>query len=89
MKVTAIISAALVAATASAQYTYNATQAFRPGQMDKYKCLTTDKFVSRLPACLKQCQLDAVAKDGCPRDDYACRCINSQVFSDVSLPVWL
>ncbi|KAH7128467.1 hypothetical protein B0J11DRAFT_578673 [Dendryphion nanum] len=71
---------------ASAQLTFNITQALAPGNFQKYRCLTTEMWNSRIPKCLHQCQIEASKKDCCAFDDFACRCANTQVFSDFIEP---
>jgi hypothetical protein len=36
-----------------------------------------------LPACLGQCETNANYKDGCQPDDFACHCVNYDVYSKV------
>ncbi|KAK3647499.1 hypothetical protein LTR56_007993 [Elasticomyces elasticus] len=82
MRFTAIIST-LVPAFASAALTYNITQALAPGEFGKYHCLTTAKWNAMIPACVRQCQIQANKGDGCAYDDFACHSVNYQVFSDI------
>ncbi|CAN9222641.1 unnamed protein product [Alternaria alternata] len=62
MRFTQIATLLSVAAAASAQYTFNITQAEKPGNMEKYKCLDNKKLSSWMPECLHKCQ-DAANKD--------------------------
>ncbi|KAF2120112.1 hypothetical protein BDV96DRAFT_485845 [Lophiotrema nucula] len=68
----------------TAQRTFNITSALAPGQWKKYRCLSEDKLIKRLPACLTDCQKNADRSDGCAIDDFACHCINYNVYSDLS-----
>ena len=38
------------------------------------------------PECLRQCQRDANAADGCAYNDFACHCANYDVYSPVNPP---
>ncbi|KAF1968887.1 hypothetical protein BU23DRAFT_478936 [Bimuria novae-zelandiae CBS 107.79] len=71
-----------------AQRTYNVTSALAPGQLEKYSCLTTEKWLSNfgIPECLKECTRKANAQDGCAYDDFACHNINYQTYSDIIEP---
>jgi hypothetical protein len=84
MKLSNIICslAAMVSFTA-AQRTFNLTAALAPGQLDRYRCLDTNSWIKRVPKCLQQCTINANLADGCAFDDFACHCINYQVYSDV------
>ncbi|KAG9190811.1 hypothetical protein G6011_08899 [Alternaria panax] len=75
-----------VAAAASAQYTFNITQAEKAGNMEKYKCLDNKKLSKWMPKCLHQCQEVANKKDGCAPDDFTCHCINYSVYSALIEP---
>jgi hypothetical protein len=39
-----------------------------------------------LPTCLGQCETNANKKDGCEPDDFACHCVNYDVYSKVPFP---
>ncbi|KAH7061987.1 hypothetical protein BKA63DRAFT_527211 [Paraphoma chrysanthemicola] len=73
-------------AVASAQLTYNITQAYVRGNWEKYRCLNNTKLSSWLPSCLHSCQDEANARDGCAPDDFACHCVNYSVYSDLIEP---
>ncbi|CAG5182500.1 uncharacterized protein ALTATR162_LOCUS10191 [Alternaria atra] len=81
MRFTQIATLLSVAAAASAQYTYNITQAEKAGNMEKYKCLDNKKLSSWMPKCVHECQEYANKHDGCAFDDFTCHCINSSVYS--------
>jgi hypothetical protein len=70
MKFTVILAATL-ATLANAARTFNITQAFAPGEFQKYQCLTTAKWLNWIPDCIKQCQIQANSQDGCAYDDFA------------------
>jgi len=63
---------------------FNKTQAYKPGNLEKYKCMDTQKFNKLVPKCLHQCQKQANKRDGCAYDDLACHCVNYDVYSPVS-----
>ncbi|KAK3215899.1 hypothetical protein GRF29_8g1445855 [Pseudopithomyces chartarum] len=77
-----------VVAIASAQRTYNRTTALAEGQLEKYKCLTTEKWLSNfgIPECLKECTRKANREDGCAYNDFVCHSINYQAYSDLIEP---
>ncbi|KAI4696778.1 uncharacterized protein J4E88_000956 [Alternaria novae-zelandiae] len=81
MRFSQIATLLSVAAAASAQYTYNITQAEKAGNMEKYKCLDNKKLSKWMPKCLHQCQEKANHADGCAPDDFTCHCINYSVYS--------
>ncbi|KAL5383171.1 hypothetical protein DPSP01_006146 [Paraphaeosphaeria sporulosa] len=76
------------AALTAAQRTYNVTSALAPGQLEKYKCLTTERWLKDfgIPECMHECTREANSKDGCAYDDFACHNINYQVYSDIIEP---
>ncbi|KAJ4405884.1 hypothetical protein N0V91_004993 [Didymella pomorum] len=85
------IAIALSAATlASAQLTFNITQALKPGNFAKYRCLNNDKLLALMPPttadCLKECQVAANKADGCAENDFACHCVNYNTYSDAIEP---
>ncbi|CAN9296096.1 hypothetical protein CUC08_Gglean011064 [Alternaria sp. MG1] len=94
MRFTQIATLLSVAAAASAQYTFNITQAEKPGNMEKYKCLDNKKLSSWMPECLHKCQ-DAANKDKankapkdkkCAEHDFACHCIDYSHYSALIEP---
>ncbi|KAF1996331.1 hypothetical protein P154DRAFT_443600 [Amniculicola lignicola CBS 123094] len=68
---------------ASAQLTFNITQALQPGNLQKYKCLNNDRLAAEMPECIRQCQADG---DGCAVDGFAYHCVNCNVYSDLIEP---
>ncbi|KAJ4299814.1 hypothetical protein N0V90_005060 [Kalmusia sp. IMI 367209] len=87
MKLSVVALLSTVAFT-TAQRTYNVTTALLPGQLHKYKCLTTERWLSEfnIPECLKECTKKANREDGCAYDDFACHSINYQAYSDIVEP---
>ncbi|KAF1843133.1 uncharacterized protein K460DRAFT_356900 [Cucurbitaria berberidis CBS 394.84] len=75
-----------VSSLATAQLTFNITQAFTPGNWEKYRCLDNAKLSLWLPSCLSECQKKANAEDGCAFDDFACHCVNYNAYSDLIEP---
>ncbi|CAI9636489.1 hypothetical protein GT037_003681 [Alternaria burnsii] len=86
MRFTQIATLLSVAAAASAQYTYNITQAEKPGNMEKYKCLDNKKLSSWMPECLHKCQDEANKADICAEHDFTCHCINYSHYSALIEP---
>ncbi|KAH6621731.1 hypothetical protein C7974DRAFT_314852 [Boeremia exigua] len=78
------------ASLATAQLTYNLTQALAPGNFKKYRCLDNDKLLALMPPvtakCLKTCQIAANKGDGCAENDFACHCVNYNTYSDLIEP---
>ncbi|KAK3638645.1 hypothetical protein LTR56_012951 [Elasticomyces elasticus] len=82
MQLTTVLVAIAAAFPAlSSALIYNKTQAYQPGNLDKYRCMGTEGFNALVPECLHQCQRDANANDGCAYDDLACHCANYDVYS--------
>ncbi|KAL1597692.1 hypothetical protein SLS60_008178 [Paraconiothyrium brasiliense] len=83
--ITAILT---TAALATAQRTYNVTSALTSAQLEKYNCLTTEKWFKDfdIPECLQECTREANRKDGCAYDDFACHNVNYQAYSDIIEP---
>lgn len=96
MKFTTVAIGALSAAVASAQgppeisplragasLYYNSTLLDQTNP-DDYRCLTTSEFNSRIPECVRPCQIRANREDRCAYDDYKCHCQNYNEYSSVS-----
>ena len=47
------------------------------------QCINTEDINKMFPECLRQCQRNANAADGCAYNDFACHCINYDVYSPV------
>lgn len=79
------ISLALVAAFSSMAQglIFNKTAAYADGNYEKYKCITTEDVNDMFPECVRQCQRDANANDGCAYNDFACHCANYDVYAPV------
>ncbi|KNG48427.1 hypothetical protein DDE82_002125 [Stemphylium lycopersici] len=86
MRFTQVAALLSTSATASAQLTYNITQASASGNREKYCCLDNAKLSSQLPECLHECQVKANNADGCAPDDFVCHCVNYTVYSDLIEP---
>ncbi|KAF2127849.1 hypothetical protein P153DRAFT_295060 [Dothidotthia symphoricarpi CBS 119687] len=90
MRLSAIAVAFSAATLASAQLTYNLTQALQPGNFAKYHCLDNDKLMALMPPvtaqCLAECQLAANKGDGCAENDFACHCVNYYAYSSLIEP---
>ncbi|KAF1961028.1 hypothetical protein CC80DRAFT_581016 [Byssothecium circinans] len=81
MKLT-VFSLLAAATLGSAQRTYNITAALNPTQFKKYKCLTTEDWLPKIPECLHDCTIEANKADGCAYDDFACHCANYEQYSN-------
>ncbi|KAF1349258.1 hypothetical protein EJ07DRAFT_160036 [Lizonia empirigonia] len=95
MRLSALAIAFSAAALASAQLTFNITQALKPGNFAKYRCLLTrtsnnDKLLALMPPvtakCLANCQAAANKGDGCTENDFVCHCVNYNTYSDLIEP---
>ncbi|KAH3973569.1 hypothetical protein HBH69_224250 [Parastagonospora nodorum] len=69
-----------------AQHTYNITDAFQPGNFQKYHCADTAKVNTWLPSCLHECHIKANKNDGCAYDDLACHCVNYANYTSIIEP---
>lgn len=104
MRFSSIAIALSAASLASAQLTFNITQALQPGNFKKYRCLyvmhhpspqaltplsDNEKLLALMPettaSCLAKCQAAANKADGCAENDFACHCVNYEVYSNVRL----
>ncbi|OAL48136.1 hypothetical protein IQ07DRAFT_622658 [Pyrenochaeta sp. DS3sAY3a] len=86
MRISTIAVITSVSSLSTAQLTYNVTQAFQPGNWEKYNCIDNAKLSSWLPSCLHQCQADANKADGCAEDDFVCHCVNYTEYSNLIEP---
>ncbi|KAF2725866.1 hypothetical protein K431DRAFT_259611 [Polychaeton citri CBS 116435] len=86
MKLSLLIVAALPA-LGRATLTFNVTSARELGKFEYYRCWKTEKLLEKIPSCIHSAQNEANSKDGCDYDDFACHCINYQVFSDIIEPL--
>ncbi|XPS95476.1 hypothetical protein M3J09_004766 [Ascochyta lentis] len=90
MRLSILALALTTTSLATAQLTYNLTQALKPGNFAKYRCLDNDKLLALMPPttaqCLKKCQLAANKADGCAENDFACHCVNYTTYSNLVEP---
>ncbi|KAF2621941.1 hypothetical protein BU25DRAFT_219171 [Macroventuria anomochaeta] len=86
MRLSAIAVALSAATLASAELTFNITQALQPGNFAN----DNDKLLALMPPvtakCLKSCQIAANKADGCAENDFTCHCVNYNTYSNLIEP---